>query len=77
MKKDIKLKKILALNNDGLKKKVLDQRGYSNKVKKPGFKEAKNQPYFFEILCDYLTHTFLQWIRMLIFGLMVCSGTFA
>jgi len=37
-----RLKKILALNNEGLKKKVIDQRGYSNKVKKPGFKEAKN-----------------------------------
>ena len=37
-----RLKKILALDNDGLKKKVLDQRGYGKKIKKPGFKEAKN-----------------------------------
>ena len=37
-----RLKKILALDNDGLKQKVLDQRGYSKKIKKPGFKEAKN-----------------------------------
>ena len=37
-----RLKKILALNNDGLKQKVLDQRGYGKKIKKPGFKEAKN-----------------------------------
>lgn len=37
-----RLKKILALDNDGLKQKVLDQRGYSKKIKKPGFKETKN-----------------------------------
>ena len=37
-----RLKKILDLNRDELKQKVLDRRGYGKKIKKPGFKEAKN-----------------------------------
>ena len=47
-----KYKDILKLPEDKLKTKILDRRSYLNKIKKPGFQEAKNERnrrYRFEV----------------------------